>query len=107
MEVTAELVKICPFCGGQVVRTEVSGAGGTIAESACCWMPTELIDNYDVLAALPEPLQRLAIERKEAEYEALSQRWADDARRFTASVAAFHERHGHLEKKRKGDGLWL
>lgn len=98
----------CPFCGGEVIRTEISAGADGIEESACCWMPTELIDNRDVLSALPEGLQRAAIEGKRAEREALYAKWRKDAAAFKKWRAESLQRWPHLfEMTEKGEkGLW-
>jgi hypothetical protein len=82
----------CPICDGQIIKTERSGSGGTIAYSLCCGVPLEILDNWDVYEALPEPLQFLAIERAKADHEALRQQWAKDTERFRETEARYKSR---------------
>ena len=90
--------EICPFCGGKVVRVEVTSAAGTRAYSLCCDVPTTFIDNYDVYAALPEPLQQASIEREKAEFERMRQEDAEAARRFEETRKEWFTRHPELFK---------
>jgi len=88
---------ICPFCGGHVVRVEISDSSGVRAFSLCCDMPTEFIDNYEVYEALPELLQQLAIERKRDEYAAMDEQSREDARLFKESLERWREALGAID----------
>lgn len=96
----------CPFCGGAVVRTGHDAGGGIIEESACCWTPMELIDNYDVFSALPKLLQKLAIEGKKAEHQALYDRWNEEAKRFAEWEKESKRRWPHLFVTDRKEGQW-
>jgi hypothetical protein len=100
-----KLATICPFCGDHIVRTEVTAGGGTVAESACCWMPTEIIDNWSMISKLPEALQKAAIDGKKAEHAALYAKWNEEAAAF---IAARKEYQPKLEKiYYGGNKRWL
>jgi len=88
---------ICPFCGGRVVRVEISDSSGERAFSLCCDMPTEFIDNYEVYEALPELLQQLAIERKRDEYAAMDEQSRENARLFKESLERWREALGAID----------
>lgn len=90
---------ICPFCGGTVVRAEFISSAGVRAESLCCDVPTEFIDNYETFADLPEDLQQIAIERRKAEYAAMGAQDRENARRFRETKAHWDATHGHLSKE--------
>ncbi len=55
----------CPICGGTPVlcQTISSLVGGTDCFSLCCGIGSDIIDNWDVLKALPEIHQQIAIEQ--------------------------------------------
>lgn len=89
----------CPICNGHVTRVEVSRNGGTIAYSLCCGVPLEILDNWEVYEALPEPLQNIAIERAKADHEALRQKWADDTKRFKEALVKHGNRKGLMKGK--------
>ena len=89
----------CPFCGGTIIRCEIQDSAGERAFSLCCGMPQEFVDNYDVFQALPEPLRRIAIERKEAEYAAMDAQSRKNARRFQASLDHWYAKYAHLTKE--------
>lgn len=79
------LLKICPFCDGEICRVEITDAGGKRAFSLCCDTPLEFIDNYDVFGGLPGNLQQIAIERKKAEYAEMDRVSAENTRAFKES----------------------
>ena len=85
--------EICPFCEQPTARYEHSSSAGTRAESLCCGIPQEFIDNYDVYEGLPEPLKQAAIDRKKAEYDAMDVKDRENARRFRESLAAWHAKY--------------
>lgn len=82
---STELLKVCPFCAGEICRVEISDAGGKRAFSLCCGAPTEFIDNLDVFSGLPENLQQIAIDRIKANYAEMDARSAENAKRFKES----------------------
>ena len=88
----------CPFCGGEVVRVEITDSGGERAYSLCCNTPLEFIDNYDVFSALPERLRQVAIARKQAEYDTMKAKAREDARLFKAACERWNATHGWLLK---------
>ena len=51
----------CPFCGGKVQEYGWQCSGGSVRASLCCDVSMDLIENYDVFAALPAPLQQAAL----------------------------------------------
>lgn len=89
----------CPFCGGMVREILDQDSGGLRAFSLCCDMPQELIDNYDVFSALPEHLQKLAVERKKADYAAMVSKSLENARLFGEWIKLCDARHAHLMKE--------
>lgn len=90
---------ICPFCGGTVARAEFTSSSGERAESLCCYVPTEFIDNYDTFADLPKDLQQIAIERRKAEYAVMGAQDRENARRFREVKERWDATHGHLFKE--------
>ena len=89
----------CPFCGETVIACEIQDSAGERAISLCCGIPQELIDNYDVLSGLPEPLQRIAIERKQADYAAMDAESRKNAQRFRESLDHWYAKYAHLTKE--------
>ena len=89
----------CPFCGGTIQRYEILDSGGERAASLCCGIAQEFLDNYDVYRALPEPLQEVAIARKQAEYEQMEAKSRENARRFRECVERYDAKLKHLRQE--------
>ena len=67
--------RICPACNGTVARVDLSASGaGDVHFSSCCGVGLALLDNWDVIEALPEVLQQKAIEDSRAELEQWQER---------------------------------
>ena len=60
---------ICPVCGGTPVLCKAisSLVEGTDCFSLCCGIGSHIIENWDVLKALPEIHQQIAIEQSRQE----------------------------------------
>jgi len=95
----AEELTQCPFCGGRIIRCEIQDSAGERAFSLCCGIPQEFVDNFDVYRDLPEPLQRIAIERKQEEYAAMTRKSRENARRFRESLDHWYAKYAHLTKE--------
>ena len=85
---------ICPLCGGRVQRVEVTSVSGERAYSSCCNIPQEFLDNWDTFSDLPEDLQRIAIEKRKAEYAAMTLQDSEVARRFRERVIEWDAAEG-------------
>ena len=77
----------CPVCGGTPVlcQTISSLAEGTDCYSLCCGIGQDIIDNWDVLEALPEIHQQMAIEQSRQQRAEYAKRIADALANFTAA----------------------
>lgn len=93
---TPELLKICPMCGGEICRVEITDAGGKRAFSLCCDIPLEILDNWDVYAGLPPEYQQLAIDKIEAEYAEMDRQSRENARRFKENYDKWMQLHPEL-----------
>jgi len=80
-----ERLTICPLCGDQITRCEISDAGGVRKFSLCCDAPLEIIDNWEVYEGLPEYLQQVAVNKIKDEYAEMIMKSAENARRFKES----------------------
>jgi hypothetical protein len=93
-----ELLKICPFCGGEICRVEITDAGGKRAFSLCCGIPLEILDNWEVFEPLPDVLKQAAIDKIQAEYAAMDEQSAENARRFKEADEHWRATCPHLFK---------
>ena len=84
----------CPLCGGHIARVEVTTCSGERAYSLCCGIPQEFLDNWDTFSDLPEDLQRIAIEKRKAEYAAMNEQDSENARRFRERVIEWDAAEG-------------
>lgn len=89
----------CPFCGGDILRIQISSDAGEIAYSACCDVGLDLIDNPDVVMALPEPLRAKALAESRAELVAYNERGRAAAERFAAAKAHWDASYGRALAK--------
>lgn len=88
----------CPFCGGTVIRCEISGDVGTQKFSLCCDMPTDMIDQYEVFSALPAQMQEDMITQRKAEWAEGVRRAREHARQAAECREKWHARYAHLIK---------
>jgi len=87
----------CPACGGTILRTDTTTSmAGEIHYSACCLIGLDLLDNWDVVEGLPEPLRQQAIEDSRAAHAAWHKRNMEEAARFAASKKETDAKWGHL-----------
>jgi hypothetical protein len=76
---------ICPVCGGQVVRVDLSASGaGEVHYSGCCQIGLELLDNFEVIDGLPEPYRQQAIADSRAVFVAWQQRNLEEIEQGTS-----------------------
>ena len=77
----------CPVCGGTPILCQsISGlAEGTDGYTLCCGIGRDIIDNWEVLEALPEIHQQMAIEQSRQQRAEYAHRIADALANFTAA----------------------
>ena len=77
----------CPVCGGipTLVQSMSSMVEGTDCYSLCCGIGQDIIDNWDVLEALPSIHVEMAIEQSRQQRTEYAQRIADALANFTAA----------------------
>lgn len=51
----------CPLCGGQVSRCVELGLKELHYFTSCCWIPLDVVENWDVIEGLPAELREKAI----------------------------------------------
>lgn len=88
----------CPFCGGTVIRCEITGDIGTQRFSLCCDMPTDFIDEYEVLSALPPQTQEAMIAQRKAEWAEGIQKAKERAYQAAELRERWYVQYAHLIK---------
>lgn len=103
---SAEPMTICPFCGGRIARTWEVTSAGEREYSECCEVSLDLLDNYDVYAALPPALQQIAIGSDRKELRAYKKRIRQNIEasiRDRPARLEFDRRNAHLLKSYGAD----
>ena len=80
-------IKKCPVCGDTPILCQtMSGlVEGIDGYTLCCGIGSDIIDNWDVLAALPQIHVDMAIEQSRQQRAEYAQRIADALASFTAA----------------------
>lgn len=81
----------CPICNQEGTRADISGPGGRTAFLTCCYVPLEIVDNWEEWAGVPESKRLAAVERGRAEVHGVLGAMRQDARAF------LDRRYGHAD----------
>jgi hypothetical protein len=79
-----------------MVRVEISSTGGERRESLCCGVGLDILDNWEVFAALPEELREAALATDRAQAEEQMARWRAEDAACERRQAEWRRRNVHL-----------